>query len=520
MNESVKVTENVSSAAAPKAAVKISPKILGGIGVGIVALIAVLFLVMNAKPTINLNNYLKIETDGYDGYGKAHVSVDWEAIDAKYGKKLEYSSGAKSEYGELLGIMTPLEAVQDSVSVKLDNTSKLSNGDELSYTWDVDEKLSEYVKCKVKYKDDKLKVSGLTELGKFDAFADFSVSYSGIAPNGSVEFDYSGSKLNYYDFSCDNSRGLSNGDKVVVKIDESQVERCAEQYGEVPESLEKEYTVEGLNSYVTTSAEITENALSSMKSQAEDAYYAHAAKNFGDGEEVKSLAYLGNYLLTNKGNSYGDYNYLVLVYRVDVHNTYSNKKQSYDKVNNVYWYASFSNLMTDGNGNVTVDTNNYDTPNNRFTIDSKVSSGWFGTKSWYYYGYESLDALYKAVVTSNLDAYNHEDNIDESVAPVEEVKEPELEDNSDYVLPNSDSELISETDLEGFDAEQCKLARNEIYARHGRKFKDEELQAYFDSKDWYEGKIDPDDFQESSLSDIEIKNKDVIVKYEKEKGYR
>lgn len=74
--------------------------------------------------------------------------------------------------------------------------------------------------------------------------------------------------------------------------------------------------------------------------------------------------------------------------------------------------------------------------------------------------------------------------------------------------------------MEGMSAEECKLARNEIYARHGRKFNDEELQAYFDACDWYEGTIEPDDFQESILSETEIANKDVIVEYEKEKGYR
>ena len=63
-------------------------------------------------------------------------------------------------------------------------------------------------------------------------------------------------------------------------------------------------------------------------------------------------------------------------------------------------------------------------------------------------------------------------------------------------------------------------ARNEIYARHGRRFKDDELQEYFNSKSWYEGTIDPDDFAENILSDIEIQNKDVIVEFEKENGYR
>ncbi|MCR5272889.1 MAG: YARHG domain-containing protein [Lachnospiraceae bacterium] len=508
-----------TSSAVTKTATRISPKIIGIICAVVVVVVAIMFFVINAKPKINLNDYVKIETEGYDGYGSAQVNIDWDAINTKYGSKLEFSDNAKSEYGDFISLMTPLEAVKGCVSVTLDNTSYLSNGDELTYTWNVDETLTDYVDCEVSFKDGGTKVSGLTEIETFDAFANLSVSFSGIAPYGTAEYDYSGSELDSYDFYFENNSDLSNGDKVVVKIDESCIEECAQEYGKAPETLEKEYTVEGLNSYITKSSEITDEAISNMKSQAEDVYYSYAAKYFGEGEEVKGLTYLGNYLLTCKTDGYGINNRLFLVYKVDIHNSYSYGTKSYDKINNVYWYVAFSDLMTDGNESVTVDISYYETPYDSFEIDSNISSGWY-TQSWYYYGYESLDDLYKAVVTSNLDTYNHEDNIDESAVPAEGSKTSASTDDADYILPNSSTELISEADLEGFDAEQCKIARNEIYARHGRKFKDEELQAYFDSKDWYEGTIEADDFEESMLSDIEIKNKDVIVSYEEENGFR
>lgn len=519
-NNPVKPNDSVVENSISNTGKKISTKVVAGIcALGVIVIVGI-FFVLNAKPTININKYLKVESEGYDGYGNVQVSVDWDAIAEKYGSKLEYTKKAKSEYSELLGLMTPVEAVKESVNVELDTNSKLSNGDEIKYTIAVDDELEDYIKCNIKYEDGTYTVSGLSEVGKFDAFADVSVTFSGIAPNGSAEISYSGSELSEYDFSLDNNYGLSNGDKIVVSINEDKIENCAELYGKVPETSEKEYTVEGLDSYVTKISEITDEALASMKSQAEDAYYAHAAKSFGDGESLQGLTYLGNYLLTEKSDSYGTYNYLYMVYKADIHNTYSNGNKSYDKVNNVYWYAAFNNLMIDGNGTVTVDTNYYDTPYDSFEIDSNVSSGWFGTQSWYYYGYETLDELYKNVVTVNLDDFNHEDNVEGVSATSEEATNQELDENSDYILPNSSTELITEDDLEGFTAEQCKIARNEIYARHGRKFNDEELQAYFDSKDWYEGTIDPDDFQESDLSDIEIKNKDVIVKYEEENGFR
>lgn len=91
---------------------------------------------------------------------------------------------------------------------------------------------------------------------------------------------------------------------------------------------------------------------------------------------------------------------------------------------------------------------------------------------------------------------------------------------TEYVLPTSDSEYLTKDDLVGLTAEECHLARNEIYARHGRIFLDEELQRYFNSFDWYHPTIEPDDFQESMLNQYEMANRDLIVSYETEQGYR
>ena len=68
--------------------------------------------------------------------------------------------------------------------------------------------------------------------------------------------------------------------------------------------------------------------------------------------------------------------------------------------------------------------------------------------------------------------------------------------------------------------ETCRYARNEIYARHGRLFQDQQMQDYFNSCSWYSGQIAPEDFQESVLSDIERYNRDLIIEYEQEMGYR
>lgn len=60
-----------------------------------------------------------------------------------------------------------------------------------------------------------------------------------------------------------------------------------------------------------------------------------------------------------------------------------------------------------------------------------------------------------------------------------------VQSNGSYILPNSATQLITTADLQGMTVEKLRLARNEIYARHGRTFKDASLQNYFNSCSWY-----------------------------------
>lgn len=94
------------------------------------------------------------------------------------------------------------------------------------------------------------------------------------------------------------------------------------------------------------------------------------------------------------------------------------------------------------------------------------------------------------------------------------------ESDSEYLLADSDSRYLTEDDLAGFTAEQCRLARNEIYARHGRRFKDPALQRYFDSLSWYDGTIEPDAFNDNVFNSYERANCSLIIDYEREHGYR
>lgn len=66
--------------------------------------------------------------------------------------------------------------------------------------------------------------------------------------------------------------------------------------------------------------------------------------------------------------------------------------------------------------------------------------------------------------------------------------------------------------LDGLFLEDASQMRQEIYARHGKVFKEPWLQKYFSSFDWY--KADPN-FSDALLSEVEKKNIATIAAYEK-----
>ncbi|MCC8183109.1 MAG: SH3 domain-containing protein, partial [Clostridiales bacterium] len=86
-----------------------------------------------------------------------------------------------------------------------------------------------------------------------------------------------------------------------------------------------------------------------------------------------------------------------------------------------------------------------------------------------------------------------------------------------YILPYSNSKYYTASELSGLSKSQLRLARNEIYARHGRKFTDSDLQSYFNSCTWYSGTVDAATFDanvSSYLNSYEVANLSLILELE------
>lgn len=116
---------------------------------------------------------------------------------------------------------------------------------------------------------------------------------------------------------------------------------------------------------------------------------------------------------------------------------------------------------------------------------------------------------------------------EEDATGITEVEDQSQTEEEQYILPESNTRYLTEKDIEGLSLREINYAKNEIYARHGRKFKSQELQTYFNSKSWYEGKYDPTDFDKnyssSVLNTYEKKNAEFLSEKEfaiDSKGYQ
>lgn len=88
----------------------------------------------------------------------------------------------------------------------------------------------------------------------------------------------------------------------------------------------------------------------------------------------------------------------------------------------------------------------------------------------------------------------------------------------DYIFSDSNHRYLTQDEVKGLSKEDFRIARNEIYARHGRKFNAQDLQEYFNSKTWYQGTIAPEEFDESWLNSYEKENIQLLIKAEETAG--
>ena len=95
---------------------------------------------------------------------------------------------------------------------------------------------------------------------------------------------------------------------------------------------------------------------------------------------------------------------------------------------------------------------------------------------------------------------------------VREVTDPDI---YIYSLYATDTKYYSKEDFQDVPPLIIYLAKNEIYARHGYIFKDENLNNYFKGQLWYIPLISAEEFDGSILNEYERENLKLLAEIDK-----
>ena len=408
-------------------------KMLGIVGGAAAVVVLVLIFMLSGKPTINLDDYVTVEFEGYNTVGHARVTVDEDRFYEENLENLEISddtwekmedmayesSESDSELAAFL-IGRTMQAIQflsdrevagiffDEVwqTRSLTPSSDLSNGDTVVFAWELSdgdkELLEELFGVKIKFGEPKeYTVEGLDEPEEIDPFEGVEVTFSGIAPNGEATLDASNGPESCQSlYELDPQEGLSNGDTVTLYLDRDNVnEYLTENYGVVVSETSKTYTVEGLASYAASLDEIPEETAESMRKQSEDVIRARIAEQ--SDMTLNELSYLGDIMLTPKvPGTMNKNNVLYNVYRTSVTITRGENTTNAES----YAWVGYYDLTMLADGTCSVDLSDYDLTGSYIRVP-------LGVLTYRLPGFENYDSLFSNTVTTNIADWNYETDI-------------------------------------------------------------------------------------------------------------
>lgn len=352
------------------------------------------------KKKIDIMEGLTVSFEGYDGYGTAKLENEysWEA-------EAFEAAGIKNIDGfDSLGNALNIEM---AVQYEMNPVSKLSNGDQVVVKASINETMLEGYKFQLLSEGEKTyTVTGLKEIEEVDLFENIDIEFSGIAPYVKAEIidsntdPYPGVKR----YILDKENNLKVGEKVILTVEYDEEKLHMAGYSAAVDK--KEYVIPELDRYVMSIKEVPQDTLDKMSQQFEDALQAQVARSWDEKDSLKSIKYVGSYLLKPKDNQIVyDNNILYNIYKVSVENS-ENKFEFYS-------YCRFTDIIILADGICSVDLTRYTMPTGAAFFGGMITGEAFMKGSYYYQGYEETDSLFNNCVTKNIEQYEYESSVKE-----------------------------------------------------------------------------------------------------------
>lgn len=387
----------------------------------VLSIVIITAIVIAVKPRkINLNKYVTVAFTGYNSVGNAYLSFDNEAFHADFDEKIKFTEEAETsgytDVYNLLGI-NAAGACLDNIGVTLSQESELSNGMTVSLVWNCDDALiEEMFHCNVVYEPTTYTVEGLEEAEIFDPFENLEITFSGISPDGTVSLntiDNSGVFEELY-FECSPTTGLSNGDTVTVSLNGGidPISYCTENFGSYPIEIQKEYVVQGLNEYISSLSQLSQEDEDALIEQTIEVFNSEINAYWGEQHTINEIRCLGFCLLTPlegeiiEGENKNGYMYVVLEIDATIDFEYYRNGYIYSSDREFYYYLKFPVPSINNEGDVIVDLEGYTMPSNDFSFSIAFYNGVMTP------GIERYDDFNRIFIFSASDTYNIESTIE------------------------------------------------------------------------------------------------------------
>lgn len=380
----------------------LNKKALGVIAGAAAVIVILVIFVATRRPTIDLNDYAEFNVSGYDGYGSILANVDYEQMLEDHADIFSDTDADEDELESLGDTLLAYDDAVNAISITVaGDSSDLSNGDTVTCTWDIPESVQNEFEdtyhCRLRYSDIEYEVTGLEEIEEVDPFdeAYFSIEYSGMGPNGRATA--TNSEYNDISYEISPQSGLSNGDTITITATMTKEENVT---GFTLSKTSADFTVDGLDSYVSDLSEIPDDYLAQMEAQSQDEMTSEVSSDWDNPEWYQSMEYIGSYLAVQKPDTtlfFSDENTVYMIYKVTADSPQGDITY--------YTYAVYGDVVIYADGTCYTDLARVDMPN-RY-------EGSFDIGDYEYVGFQTLDELYNQVIAPLLDKYTVTDNIED-----------------------------------------------------------------------------------------------------------
>ena len=314
---------------------------------------------MNREKKIMLDRYVILSAAGYDGYGKAEVSLDRDALESDIADSLLSKGAITAAEGqsslEAFRSYEHYDEIMTAIRLSLDREEDLSNGDTvtLTVTYEPEDPDGYGLVCRA---DPVLyTVSGLPEVTDLDPFSDLIVTVSGIGPDGMLHMEWDDSFP--WTYAASQDRGLSNGQELQISVvpDEDVDEKAlAAGWGYVLTRTQMSYQVTGLPFYAADISDLSETVSGEILDFAKEKVLKQVTEGYAPDESVTDLVPAGTLLAGGRDDEGSFFNKIFLLFRV----SYSSRDTALD----YYYYVSCRDLILYPDGTWMLDEDSCEYP--------------------------------------------------------------------------------------------------------------------------------------------------------------